>query len=357
MPDLMQMFAKGLITSVEVLPRNSSSATMQIKLTSSDPEYQVMIMKCWAIDPRGILEETSLDYEANVYKNIISEIVDTKECDFFVRYVDYTTISLHEFSEILNRSYDQVNELVFRLLITASSKLSNTKGEYVSRPFYVDDYVGKGYKIRTLVTLYTEGGTVYQYLKNNTELRDIMNVLFQLLLGCYAMEINGLVHYDIHSNNILLSKEFEPRTIRYEIGDKVYNFDVTRKVRIFDFDISYKAELGVNPKVDEYRQRGYFMDNMFMEKWSMLKSVCYFIYASKSNSLTKLLASFLSKDPVTQEKIINLKDDVCMMEMMDEYGEGILRNLNSTKEVIDFVASTIPGLMNDKTPVEVYKMP
>lgn len=74
---------------------------------------------------------------------------------------------------------------------------------------------------------------------------DFLAVLFQLIVTLWVLELRRMVHYDLHTGNVLI-EHIRPRRLGYVLDGEEYKVNTTWLVRIFDFDRSYAVSLGCN---------------------------------------------------------------------------------------------------------------
>ena len=89
--------------------------------------------------------------------------------------------------------------------------------------------------------------TLSDWLAKGTQfgVGDFMAVLFQLIVTLWVFELRKLVHYDLHTENVLLERT-RPRRLGYVLNGVEYKINTTWFVRVFDFDQSYVVNLGCN---------------------------------------------------------------------------------------------------------------
>jgi hypothetical protein len=77
------------------------------------------------------------------------------------------------------------------------------------------------------------------------KMEDFLAVVFQLIVTLWVMELRKMVHYDLHTGNILIEK-IRPKRLGYVLNDKEYKVNTIYLARVFDFDRSYVVNLGCN---------------------------------------------------------------------------------------------------------------
>lgn len=174
----------------------------------------------------------------------------------------------------------------------------------------------------------------------------IPSIIFQTLCACYGLTLYKTNHNDLHFENILISKiSNDPIKISYKIENNIYTIHTKYLVRIFDYDRSYSAELKENKSLNELN--GY--TNIFhtmKDVWHFINR-CAFSHMIKDISLisknkeifNNYLKWLLLEDSIrfhmSYEKVIDndfLDKNCCtIIEVLDRY--SVLHKLkNEYKE-------------------------
>lgn len=93
------------------------------------------------------------------------------------------------------------------------------------------------------------GKTLTNYFGNNDI--NLQSIMAQLMFSLIAMQIVKVVHYDLHPGNILVEELQTPIDLEYKLTpDLTFTIpNVTYKIYIFDWDLSYSQDLGPNYKI------------------------------------------------------------------------------------------------------------
>jgi hypothetical protein len=79
----------------------------------------------------------------------------------------------------------------------------------------------------------------------NFKYEDFLAVVFQLIVTLWVMELRKMVHYDLHTGNVLIERT-RPQRLGYVLNGKEYKVNTMYFVRVFDYDQSYVVSLGCN---------------------------------------------------------------------------------------------------------------
>jgi hypothetical protein len=224
----------------------------------------------------------ALDYEKNVYKDIIRPLIDYNICPNFIRYLgsgegcnidDMYKMLIGKTSgcsmnDLLKGKIDSncnliSNEIFHNLKRNLTYMLNGnenrpsinkvTIGNPKNTDIVVDDDLIKEIKCNLLIVqlirpmVATKFSRWFVYIQkasfNNTTLR----VIFQVVAGCYAMALSKMTHNDLHYENIWVERLPIPKNITYILNGISYTFiNTEHNAMIFDFDRSYVQRLGKN---------------------------------------------------------------------------------------------------------------
>jgi hypothetical protein len=142
-------------------------------------------------------------------------------------------------------------------------------------------------KINGIITYDYNGSTLSTLLETFTNEDSYIYVIFELLYSIYIMNTYlGIMHHDLHFDNIIVKEIDNPTNYTYIINNKKYVFKKKFEVRIYDFDFSY-----VNNNIIEIKNNNLDKTDIYNNK-----SKCY-EYGScnkKSNKdIFVLLASLI----------------------------------------------------------------
>jgi hypothetical protein len=345
-------------TSAEMMKSSGFSPSRQFKVKLkngtkyNDKPVQYCFVKCWIERLYKTSYEKALDYEMWVYANCIRKLVDYQVCPNFSLYYargkrctfqDISNIALKgenlEEGALLDALKATKHKSDKHLATIAESKngehdfsrvLRKRKNEHVmSTP--------KDWTYRLLVAEFLEGQSVADYLKSKLTLdAEVWNILLQTSIGCYAMFLSRMSHNDLfHLNNIMLVDTNE--TISYKVNDDHYTIDVTKKVKIFDFDRAYVESY----KPNEYCSVAITNCNRVIQGLDITDVILSVCGKIKDNELLNLISN---NQNVGDFKIFSGDDDEHEHLSADWYNN----NIKPLPEIIAAIAkkiafSNIPG--------------
>jgi hypothetical protein len=246
-----------------------------------------------AVNPNYIDSEANrgLEYERRVYKEVTDVLLERRVCPHFVRglltgdmchFDDLLRVAKAGISADLIPSPDPLDglapeapddvrdQLVENLawLVAAPKKKSSASrsGSINKRPALTNFEVGRPdppgivrdedavknieHNLRygcLLTERFVEVVSLSDWLVKDTKFKmdDFLAVVFQLIVTLWVMELRKMMHYDLHTGNVLIEKTRAKR-LGYVINDKEYKVDTLYFARVFDFDRSYVVNLGCN---------------------------------------------------------------------------------------------------------------
>jgi hypothetical protein len=148
--------------------------------------------------------------------------------------------------------------------------------------------------------------TLARYLKELTKpaaVHELWTVLFQVLAGCYALNLSQTAHLDLHLNNIVVGDHPHPGVVVYRYADGVYRFHRGLHVQIFDFDYAYACRLGANPG----SKRNYL--HPFADIYKVCRGV-YNALVNRHQQVARVFLRTLTDTPATLHKSFGQRVDV-----------------------------------------------
>jgi hypothetical protein len=294
------------VKSVEVLDSSTSRSlseqwilTFKDDVNYEDSPVKNAFMKFF-VDKQFSTESKTytdaLKYEIRVYKNIIRPIVDFNICPNFVRYLGSGEMCNEtDMTKVLDdEGKDNFSERMFT---------KTHRGRYGDGLVFPFDYSKQetNIKYNVLITELAKDKTFYDFMTENSDPDVLQDLIFQTLIACYVMSLAGLMHNDLHLNNIFVEEQ-EERDMYYDLiidGEKNVVKLPNQKfiVKVFDFDRSYSKNLGVNTFLDGYDE--------FIPQKDMAQFLSYII-------------SLKQFDPEELINIMSQKPDL----MMDEFNSS-----------------------------------
>ena len=141
--------------------------------------------------------------------------------------------------------------------------------------------------ISVLLTQYIGQQTLSEFLRdgNNAESYDIVcSIFFQCFYIFLVLEHFSIQHNDSHTGNIRVETLPRPVSLCYTINRKKYIINTRHIAYIYDWDLAYCAELGVNPKIMNWFN-ALFIANKMIHKRDMSYTVGHLIGYDADNTL------------------------------------------------------------------------
>ena len=276
-----------------------------------------------------------LEYELKVYK-IIKNILNYKISPNFVRllahgekcsYEDLLNILLDKLPSLKDRRQyiNSLNRNLYYIMLekddrpAIQSKLSLSMLNSVN---FSD------YKYNIILTKNMENNITFnQWLKSYKEednLTELWNILFQVASACYIMSLCKMVHNDLHTDNIFLHKLENETYFLYNINDTRTVIKTRYQVLIYDFDRAYAQNLGDNP-LNEENCKKFSQCNILIENKDIIKVLCH-IYKYVNEKMKNIILNLLTTDNLFQSIISNSYNyrsrgiQFCFLQYNDETG-------------------------------------
>lgn len=157
---------------------------------------------------RGLL------YEANVYKLITEKF---KDSDNFIHFIDHFSLNL-----------SMVPEYIQKIINTSRVPAFELSAYFI------------------ITTTHPKLQTLEKFGVRNIPEDEISKVIFQLMYTIYQINNIGIIHRDLHDENILIYKSENKIVRRYYVCGKEFEFETNYIPKIFDWNISTVESLGTN---------------------------------------------------------------------------------------------------------------
>ena len=238
-----------------------------------------------------------LTYETNVYKYIITPLVDYNICPNFIRMIGSGTLCKYDdlFKILKNNYYGKSDKTVSvekirkRLNRSITNNILNYEHDNISFDESVKASVETKYDLDDLIfdvnlTETYENTISFHELLNSDYVQElnIFNILFQIFAACYSMSLSKMVHNDLHTGNIMIRPLKTPKVLTYIIEGNKYILKVYYFVHIYDFDRAYVQQLGDNKVLTLYDV--YSQNNEYVDNKDVLKLLCS-VYKYTQNSI------------------------------------------------------------------------
>ena len=257
-------------------------------------------------------EDNSLEIERLIYRKILNQLIMCGHTPHVVVY--FGEILCNNFVDVLNKKLAQNDEIMLKLAhqLRVSEEI-NPNDNPMPPPFKSDsDELSPLYDINQMRALISEkliGETFASLLKQysvHTPKSMQKRVFEQIYLPILAQVFYtlavfsdfGLVHNDLHANNIYVQKYETSIENCYLIGGKFYKIDSEYQSRIYDFDRGAKSatkynELQLeNTLLKEYCKS--FGQCKEVDERREIFTICFFAYRLNTQKNT-YLDSFLKK--------------------------------------------------------------
>ena len=187
--------------------------------------------------PIKLLTYKGLDYEKCVYEFITENIIKEKNISpNFIPLITYKSCLLG--GMIYQLPFDKKEK--YRKFIELVNILPNICLKFI--------ITGTGLEKSKFKTLQNEEDGEWQPLNFfNRNPSDFRPILFQAVYSLAVMELFGIVHNDLHLNNILLQELPKPIIMSFNINSQTVYIKTKYILKFFDWDRGYVKSLGKNP--------------------------------------------------------------------------------------------------------------
>ena len=262
----------------------------------------------------------ALNYELNVYKEIIRPLIDCQVSPNFIRYlgsgIGCIASSIGAFpgvnpTKILRNWTYMLGGISNRPSVTERKQGTHFKSYFGWQSIeQINAYFSNcRYNMLLNEAIPASAATFWSFLRKRSTTKDeILNVLFQILSACYAMSMCHMNHNDLHLGNIWVEPLPSEQTYTYVYGDRVYSLRTKYVAKLYDFDRAYVERMGGNPLLGATTLDGKLLDtddlcqrasqcNVFTPTKDMAKLAVEYYSATKNS----IVINALSDD----EKVIN----------------------------------------------------
>ena len=245
-----------------------------------------------------------LQYEVNVYSDVIRPLIDNNICPHFIKYIassnhctfdnlmdiikptlrkerkpsDYMLLRSvmymrqnmagrpkinegvvnFDFLKQLNLFKPRVglmtetingktNDILGRIGMPANTPYDELVFSQYLYDIQYNDFYSYGFLINESISDSTT--TFYGFYRSQgSVLTDAcVGVLFQVMIACYTMSLCHMAHNDIHVENVMVEKLSEPRNFNYVINGVLYSLLNQHYIaKVYDFDHAYVESIGNN---------------------------------------------------------------------------------------------------------------
>jgi hypothetical protein len=363
-------------TSNSASPTDTWSIIFKDNIVAKNSFIKDAFLKIF-IDDEKVPELAALNYELQIYRDIITNIMNKKICSNFVKYLDSGyRCSYNDLFNFLknNTEYDgsmlsdeQISKNLNRNIYIMSKGLRNRPSiqEDTKMPFKLnseDIRQIKTYKFNMILTenIKPPSLTLFEWIvqqnffKNPSEyiLEEFWNILFQICYGCYCMSLSKLVHNDLHSGNIFIQNLKLPIEIIYIVNNIPVIIRTRYKAVIYDFDRGYIKSRGKNPINDGNNCIRGSQCNTYIENIDITKILCY-VYGSLSNNrLQNQVLNIFSDDISVLSELKNVYNiKTCFLQDNSGFSKqtSFYEKINNTKKILDNIINNLSNKEYDES--------
>jgi len=328
---------------VDGLPSNSSSPTDSWILTyNNNTRYDDISMPNgfikWWIDPVTLKYQNNkiddiyintlegLNYEVDVYKDVIRILIDYNICTNFVRFLGSSKrCTIDDLGKMLvnktkNNKTDEflskpqiIQNLRRNVIYMVNHMTQRPSINEITEEKYPEDIIipQDGWKYNFLVNKPTTNFTVTaeSFLQQYAEFpKAVFQVVFQVIAACYVMYLSKMSHNDLHPGNIWVTPVIE-KSVVYLYNNNTYGFKTTVHTEVYDFDRSYVEAFG-NNKIITPHLHTYSQTNSIVDNRDMIKFLSY-VYIYGTDRTKKIILDVIIQDTLkTQSKTVPYVIDI-----------------------------------------------
>ena len=219
-----------------------------------------------------------LNYEKDVYRFVIKNIIDNNYSPNFVEFVDFKTYNLEDFVNFVDQSTYTPKQKLYKFIETINGlkeitcclddNISDGLYKHILSNFNVICLITK--EPKNIVTLGDILDLDLDKTKINLDNEEIYKIFFQLIYNLTLMDIIKIQHNDLHPGNILIERLDNPVDLYYIIDDnEKIKIKTKYIVRIFDWDLAYISDYLKNNKLDDVNNN--YINNMFIKSYDLAK--------------------------------------------------------------------------------------
>jgi hypothetical protein len=191
---------------------------------------------------------------------------------------------------------------------------------------------------------------LYLVWKPDLKFEKTVEILSQVALASIIMTYRGIVHNDLHANNVLVFRELKKQTYKVVLSDDpsdVFIFTSRMRIQIFDWDRSTKRATTTNSTqvknnaLDDHRSElgkctlyGQCNADMFMDDWFNVVHKMYVRADEKYNNEERRLQKWGKSERFIRERILG--DDLAAERKSDEAG-GLVNNGRACRRDFDAI--------------------
>jgi len=292
-----------------------------------------------------------LNYELDVYKDVIRPLIDYNICPNFVKYLASGKKCTYE--NLLNILKNNLNNFDIDKIKLLLNRNLNCIYDLCSSRFAIDndnDIIdddkirpSNSFRYNIILNEQTPKGSIKfgTFLRNNDKQKFsfFLPIIFQIFTACYAMSLSKMVHNDLHAGNIFIEQLDKEDIFEYCINNNRYKIKTKYKVFLYDFDRSYVERFGNNEILTDALCNGSSQCNTYIENKDILKILCY-IY-NKVN--IDILLSTITDNKEKLKELLDSYSFDCFFYEIPHYSDNVsfFKNFNSSEKIVENVGKIL----------------
>jgi len=319
----------------------------------------------WWITPTGppnIYNKTTygLEYEILIYKDIVRPLIYKKVCPNFVRYLGSSNGC--KSSQLINFLVDRapINKGPRVMTLDQAERATTVAVSYLSRSRENRPSINSAYNrnitsqnmLQDYSVLINEAFTpgthnFKDWLKmSNKKPGLVFNVVFQIMVACYALGLSKTTANDLHLANIWVEPLSEPRTYVYIIDGIPYTVELEYLALVYDFDRAYSEKFGNNPMLDEHLCQSYNQCNETVMNKDAIKVLMYLMCSgfATRDLILEIISPVNMEDDIWEFLLQQSTKLLYLMYGNDRLGATELDAMNPMGVIISNIASMSQGI-------------
>ena len=239
-----------------------------------------------------------LIYETKIYNKKINPIIKNKLSNNFINFLGIYDLNHDELlTKILPSTYVESEQFRKKLKLKDDAVLDSD----IKYKMSIFEFK-KNRNLKSWIANYLDFGKIKdESIGIGDKCYQILwQVLFQIASACYLLSLSKINHNDLHEENVIIETLDEEKTFVYIINDKRYTIKTKHVVYIYDFDMSFSQNLGVN-KINEITK----FDN---ENINIVSLMCYFSSLVHDSKLCEIL-NILSSEKKSIYDLLNVNNE------------------------------------------------
>ena len=297
-----------------------------------------------------------LNYELDVYKDVIRPLIDYNICPNFIKYLasgkkcTYENLLNILKNNLSNFNIDKIKLLLNRNLNCIYDLCSSRFSIDNDRDIIPQDKIrpSNSFRYNMILNEQIPKGSIKfaNFLRNNNDQKMpfFLPIIFQIFTACYAMSLSKMVHNDLHAGNIFIEQLDKEDVFEYFINDNRYKIKTKYKAFLYDFDRSYVERFGDNEILTDTLCNSSSQCNIYIENKDILKILCYIsTILKKSNTL--LLSSITDNKENLEELLNSYSWDCFFYEIDPKYEDdnkvSFFKKFNTSEKIVENIGKML----------------